>query len=129
MKIFTFVLVLSAQFSPFICCPDGSLNNVSGSYFNCLPLNASVYSSSVHKLRPSDIRVIGAMGDSVTTGLGAFIGEFTESSNFSCGNLSEYRGLSWSGGEVRWGGGVIHNIHEGFHGPHDLKMNRPCTSS
>ena len=95
-KIFIFVLVLSAQISLFICCQSGSQANVSGSYFNCPTLSKSGrYPTSVHKIRPSDIRVIGAMGDAVTTGFGAL----PESSNISHGNLMEYRGLSWSGGE------------------------------
>ncbi|XP_067939014.1 phospholipase B1, membrane-associated-like [Watersipora subatra] len=49
--------------------------------------------TSVHKLRPGDIDVIGAMGDSITAGFGAgadyiFINEW----------FHEYRGQSWSAG-------------------------------
>ena len=96
MKISIFVLVLSAQFSPFLSCRGGS-QNVSGSYFVCPRLTTSGdYPTSVHRIKPSDIRVIGAMGDYVTTALGAF----TESGNLRYGNLSEHRGFSWSGGEA-----------------------------
>lgn len=47
--------------------------------------------SSVHKLRPGDIDVIGAMGDSLTAANGA-----TASTLF--GTFMENRGVSWSGG-------------------------------
>lgn len=44
---------------------------------------------SVHKLRPSDIKVIGAFGDSLTAALGA-------KALTIFGLLKEYRGVSWS---------------------------------
>ncbi|XP_027479150.1 phospholipase B1, membrane-associated isoform X1 [Zalophus californianus] len=49
--------------------------------------------TSVHRLKPADIKVIGALGDSLTAGNGA---------GSKPGNildvLTQYRGLSWSGG-------------------------------
>uniref|UniRef100_A0A8C2V9Z8 Phospholipase B1, membrane-associated n=1 Tax=Chinchilla lanigera TaxID=34839 RepID=A0A8C2V9Z8_CHILA len=49
--------------------------------------------TSVHRLKPADIKVIGAMGDSLTAGNGA---------GSRPGNildvLTQYRGLSWSAG-------------------------------
>ncbi|XP_054849217.1 phospholipase B1, membrane-associated [Eublepharis macularius] len=49
--------------------------------------------SSVHKLRPADIKVIGALGDSITAANGA------GSSRLNVLDvLTQYRGLSWSVG-------------------------------
>ena len=45
--------------------------------------------TSVHKLRPADIEVVGAMGDSLTAANGALATNLTEVRN-------EYRGVSWS---------------------------------
>nr|XP_014425321.2 phospholipase B1, membrane-associated [Pelodiscus sinensis] len=45
--------------------------------------------TSVHKLRPTDIKVIAALGDSLTTAVGA---KATSSTNM----LTAWRGLSWS---------------------------------
>ena len=57
------------------------------SIFNCLPRP-----DSVHKLLPNNIEVIGAMGDSLTSGVGA-----KEINSFT---TIEDRGVSWSiGGE------------------------------
>lgn len=39
--------------------------------FPCALSNSSTVPTSVHALRPSDVRCIGAMGDSLTAGLGA----------------------------------------------------------
>ena len=39
--------------------------------FPCALSNDSVVSTSVHTLRPGDIKCVGAMGDSLTAGLGA----------------------------------------------------------
>ncbi|XP_078503486.1 phospholipase B1, membrane-associated [Lissotriton helveticus] len=47
--------------------------------------------TSVHQLRPADIKVIGALGDSLTAGFGA---NATNLSNLR----TEWRGLSWSSG-------------------------------
>eukprot|EP00047_Mylnosiga_fluctuans_P003120 m.227561 g.227561 ORF g.227561 m.227561 type:complete len:457 (+) comp11607_c0_seq1:82-1452(+) len=47
--------------------------------------------TSVHKLRPSDIRIVGAIGDSLTAAFGA------EARN-GLDLFREYRGVSWSAG-------------------------------
>lgn len=48
--------------------------------------------TSVHKLRPGDIDVIGAMGDSLVAGNGAL-------EEWALGNMIEYRGISWCVGK------------------------------
>ena len=50
---------------------------------------------SVHMLRPSDIAVIGAMGNSITAGFG-MLGNINELYT----TPTDYRGLSWSAGMV-----------------------------
>lgn len=52
---------------------------------------SSVRPTSVHKLRPGDIDVVGAMGDSLVAGNGAL-------EEFAMGTLIEYRGVSWAAG-------------------------------
>lgn len=47
---------------------------------------------SVHKLRPGDVDVVGAMGDSLVAGNGAL-------EEYAIGTLIEYRGVSWCAGE------------------------------
>ncbi|KAF4084484.1 hypothetical protein AMELA_G00129140 [Ameiurus melas] len=47
--------------------------------------------TSVHNLRPADVKVVGALGDSLTAAYGAGAGQ-----NNLPGVLIEYRGLSWS---------------------------------
>ncbi|XP_014636844.1 PREDICTED: phospholipase B1, membrane-associated [Ceratotherium simum simum] len=49
--------------------------------------------TSVHRLKPADIKVIGAMGDSLTAanGAGSSPGDVLDV-------VTQYRGLSWSGG-------------------------------
>ncbi|XP_026276561.1 phospholipase B1, membrane-associated-like [Frankliniella occidentalis] len=68
------------------------------------PCNASAVSfgrsrttpTSVHRLRPGDIAVVGAMGDSLVAGNGAL-------EEFALGTLIEYRGVSWcAGGQGDW---------------------------
>ncbi|KAJ6666858.1 hypothetical protein lerEdw1_018860 [Lerista edwardsae] len=49
--------------------------------------------ASVHNLRPADIKIIGALGDSLTAGNGA-----GSSPNDVLDVLTQYRGLSWSVG-------------------------------
>ncbi|KAK6633750.1 hypothetical protein RUM43_001338 [Polyplax serrata] len=52
--------------------------------------------TSVHRLRPGDIDVVGAMGDSLVAGNGAL-------EEFAFGTVIEYRGVSWcAGGEGTW---------------------------
>lgn len=47
--------------------------------------------TSVHRLRPGDIDVVGAMGDSLVAGNGAL-------EEYAMGTLIEYRGVSWAAG-------------------------------
>jgi hypothetical protein len=49
--------------------------------------------TSVHRLRPGDIDVVGAMGDSLTAGSASAASNLIEA-------LIENRGMSWSGGEL-----------------------------
>ncbi|RZC36471.1 phospholipase B1, membrane-associated [Asbolus verrucosus] len=52
--------------------------------------------TSVHRLRPGDIDVIGAMGDSLIAGNGAL-------EEWALGTMIEYRGVSWcAGGQNTW---------------------------
>ncbi|XP_060524049.1 phospholipase B1, membrane-associated isoform X2 [Cylas formicarius] len=52
--------------------------------------------TSVHKLRPGDIDVIGALGDSLVAGNGAL-------EEYALGTMIENRGVSWcAGGEGTW---------------------------
>lgn len=49
--------------------------------------------TNVHRLRPGDIDVVGAMGDSLVAGNGAL-------EEFAMGTLIEYRGVSWAAGTI-----------------------------
>ncbi|CAL8285385.1 unnamed protein product [Lota lota] len=61
-----------------------------GSDFTCTNTAPSdSVPASVHKLRPGDIKVVGAMGDSLTSGFGA------KAKNILA-LFTEYRGVSWS---------------------------------
>ncbi|CAH0729129.1 unnamed protein product, partial [Brenthis ino] len=52
--------------------------------------------TSVHKLRPGDIDVVAAIGDSLVAGSGAL-------EEFALGAIIEYRGVSWcAGGDSSW---------------------------
>ncbi|XP_075215113.1 phospholipase B1, membrane-associated-like [Lycorma delicatula] len=52
--------------------------------------------TSVHRLRPGDIDVVGAMGDSLVAGNGAL-------EEYALGTIIEYRGVSWcAGGQGTW---------------------------
>lgn len=51
--------------------------------------------TSVHKLRPGDIDIIGAMGDSLIAGSGAL-------EEWALGNMIEYRGVSWCAGFINY---------------------------
>jgi len=60
------------------------------SKFNCRDLEFAAHTpKTVHELRPSDIKVVGAIGDSLTAANGAKAGNVIEL-------LNEYRGVSWS---------------------------------
>ena len=48
---------------------------------------------SVHKLRPGDIDIVAALGDSITSGTGALGKNLLELGN-------EYRGVSFSAGKA-----------------------------
>ena len=86
----TLVLVLCSSILPSL-----AQTNISGSAFNCPTLERSDgVPTSVHRLRPSDIAVIGAMGDSITAGFGVLSDLESIYTAFT-----EYRGLSWSIGE------------------------------
>lgn len=62
----------------------------SNSYkFECEKDSDPTIPTSVHKLRPQDIKVVGALGDSLTAALGA-------DAETIIGLSWEYRGLSWS---------------------------------
>ena len=66
------------------------LNFTHHKLFNCdVHYNDNRTEVTVHSLRPSDIKLIGAFGDSLTAGLGACATILPEM-------LSEYRGVSWS---------------------------------
>lgn len=59
-------------------------------------LTSAAVPQSVHRLRPGDIRVIAAIGDSLTVGSGATATTLSEL-------LMECRGMSWSaGGQWTW---------------------------
>ncbi|XP_076464761.1 uncharacterized protein LOC143296616 [Babylonia areolata] len=72
--------------------PDYSKFNEETQEFPCVPLaKSSSVPTSVHELRPGDIKVIGAMGDSLTAG------SAIEATNILM-VINQYRGLSWNGG-------------------------------
>ena len=73
----------------------GTQTNISGSFFDCPELSNLGSARTVHELKPSDIRVIGAMGDSLTAGFGVL-------SNLSAIYTipTDFRGLAWSGGKI-----------------------------
>ncbi|XP_039743429.1 phospholipase B1, membrane-associated isoform X2 [Pteropus medius] len=63
-----------------------------GSDFLCMEWNLSnSVPTSVHELRPADIKVVAALGDSLTTAAGALPGNSSD-------GLVSWRGLSWSVG-------------------------------
>jgi len=69
----------SKRISPFQCTVDLGSGGGGGA------------TTSVHRLRPSDIKVVGAMGDSLTASLGSF-------AQTILGLLVEFRGRSFSHG-------------------------------
>uniref|UniRef100_A0A8D8TC04 Phospholipase B1, membrane-associated n=1 Tax=Cacopsylla melanoneura TaxID=428564 RepID=A0A8D8TC04_9HEMI len=57
---------------------------------------SKVKPDNVHRLRPGDIDVVGAMGDSLVAGNGAL-------EEYALGTFIEYRGVSWcAGGDGTW---------------------------
>ncbi|XP_051026632.1 phospholipase B1, membrane-associated [Acomys russatus] len=74
--------------------PIGKLQVREGTVFSCSDMHPSdTVPTTVHRLRPADIKVIGALGDSLTAGNGAGSkpGDVLDV-------LTQYRGLSWSVG-------------------------------
>ncbi|XP_047430437.1 phospholipase B1, membrane-associated-like [Mugil cephalus] len=70
--------------------PTPAPNKNWGSDFSCVDLAPSdTVPTSVHKLRPADIKVVAALGDSATTGTGA------KAKNLVDLNV-HYKGVSWS---------------------------------
>uniref|UniRef100_A0A8C5JXN2 Phospholipase B1, membrane-associated n=1 Tax=Jaculus jaculus TaxID=51337 RepID=A0A8C5JXN2_JACJA len=74
--------------------PSGKAEIREGAEFTCPEKDPSdMIPTTVHRLKPADIKVIGALGDSLTAGNGA---------GSKPGNildvLTQYRGLSWSVG-------------------------------
>lgn len=77
------------------CAPSLAQTNFSGSAFACpLLSNTGGTPTTVHQLRPSDIRVVGAMGNSLTAGFGV-LHDITQ----IYVNPTDFRGLSFSGGK------------------------------
>lgn len=83
--------------------------------FNCTVIPPSdTVPQSVHRLRPGDIKVIGAMGDSLTAARGA--------DNGVVGMLFDYKGLSWSvGGDSSFESftslpNILRNYNPGLYG-------------
>ena len=75
--------------------PGLAQTNISGSAFNCEPLLTSTSTAgSVHQLKPTDVQVVGAMGDSLTAGFGVLL-----DAEEIYVNRTDFRGLSWSIGE------------------------------
>ncbi|XP_052001893.1 phospholipase B1, membrane-associated [Xyrauchen texanus] len=71
--------------------PSPLLDPVMGTEFTCEDRTPSpTIPTSVHNLRPADIKVVAAMGDSLTAGNGVGAAQ-----NNLLGVVTEYRGLSW----------------------------------
>ncbi|KAG6930948.1 phospholipase B1, partial [Chelydra serpentina] len=81
--------------SPWTSQPEAlSQERSYGTSIPCFDRNPSnTVPVSVHNLRPADIKVIGALGDSLTAGNGA-----GSKPNDVLDVLTQYRGLSWSVG-------------------------------
>ncbi|XP_062896749.1 phospholipase B1, membrane-associated isoform X2 [Mobula hypostoma] len=88
----SFTSQVSLQTTPSIPGTTGEPNQVYGSKLLCKDKHPSdVIPNSVHSLRPADVKVVGAVGDSLTAGNG--IGS---KSNDILDVLTQYRGLSFS---------------------------------
>ncbi|XP_062864135.1 phospholipase B1, membrane-associated isoform X2 [Trichomycterus rosablanca] len=73
---------------------ESQLSPMTGTSFLCNETSPSPSApTSVHALRPADVKVVAALGDSITAGNGV-----GASQNNLLGVLTEYRGLSWSVG-------------------------------
>lgn len=85
----TFVRLFNEHLTQF---QDKSQNLKGSATFTCKPyLHPATETTSVHQLRPMDVKVIAALGDSITAGTGITAGTIL-------GLLREDRGLSWSVG-------------------------------
>ncbi|KAL8576168.1 hypothetical protein ACOMHN_027823 [Nucella lapillus] len=72
--------------------PDYNAYTKTAIDYPCSPLaKSSTIPTSVHRLRPGDVNVVGAMGDSLTAGT-------CLAAKTILGDLIQYRGLTWSGG-------------------------------
>ncbi|XP_068088852.1 phospholipase B1, membrane-associated-like isoform X2 [Hyperolius riggenbachi] len=71
--------------------PTVTLDDVYGSKLDCTERSKSQNPTSVHELRPADITVVAAVGDSMTAGSGV-----GSKPNDVLDVLQQYRGLSWS---------------------------------
>ncbi|XP_036398166.1 phospholipase B1, membrane-associated-like [Megalops cyprinoides] len=96
--------------------PSPPPNTNWGSDFSCTDLApSSSVPTSVHRLRPADIKVVASLGDSITTGFGA------KSKNLQQ-LKTEYRGVSWSIGgdktlkEVTTLPNVLRKFNPSLHG-------------
>lgn len=89
---------LLADFKEFIkyvsLLDESYLDYKPSTEFSCNTSGSWEKAESVHKLRPSDIKVVAALGDSITAGVGA-------EAKTPLGLLIEYRALSWSIGGAK----------------------------
>ena len=76
-------------FKGFIRLHQESLEAPVGSYFACPAINKHENPTTVHRLTPSDIKIVAALGDSVTTGFGARSTSLVDL-------FVEFRDVSWS---------------------------------
>ncbi|KAI8969714.1 hypothetical protein BDB01DRAFT_840127 [Pilobolus umbonatus] len=91
MLIKTFVSITVASF--FV---SGTLGAMVDSIDQCPPLTPRIPPTNVNDLRPDDIKVTGALGDSIMAGFG--IKGITHGTVLHPSSLYEYRGLSYGGG-------------------------------
>ncbi|KAJ7402320.1 hypothetical protein BTVI_87556 [Pitangus sulphuratus] len=77
-------MILVVPFQPGIFCDSVTLWSEEGLVI--LFLSHCTFKYSIHELRPADIRVVGALGDSLTTAVGAKVPDLE----------TDWRGLSWS---------------------------------
>ncbi|XP_055005747.1 phospholipase B1, membrane-associated-like [Boleophthalmus pectinirostris] len=98
-----FALPCPSEFRPFLRTSANSylkesndvsllVESLTGTEMPCLDLSPSPsVPNTVHKLRPGDVKVMAALGDSLTAGNG-----IASSPNNILDVLTQYRGLSWS---------------------------------
>ena len=84
--------ILSCMYVTSTLAQKNYTGSFAGSSFNCPQLSSvTVIPTSVHRLRPSDIKVIASMGDSLTSGFTILAESFVIDG-------VDYRGRAWSGG-------------------------------